>query len=102
MFIGMLFALAIAAVLVVLPFWRIFSKAGYSGAMSLLMLVPLANIVMLFVLAFSEWPAERELNQLRAQVYPQQYPPQGYPPQYPQQNYPPQPQGPQPPKYPER
>ena len=30
--------------LIVIPFWKIFSKAGFSGALSLLMLVPLANI----------------------------------------------------------
>lgn len=44
------------AVLVIIPFWRIFSKAGYSGWLSLLMLVPIVNIVMLYFLAFSEWP----------------------------------------------
>ncbi|HEY7415587.1 MAG TPA: hypothetical protein VH593_10370 [Ktedonobacteraceae bacterium] len=32
--------------------WRIFSKAGYSGALSLLMLIPIANLVVFLVLAF--------------------------------------------------
>ena len=41
----------------VVPFWKIFSKAGFSGALSLLMLVPLVNLVMIFVLAFAPWPS---------------------------------------------
>ena len=45
---------------IVIPFWRIFSKAGFSGALSLLMFIPLVNLVMIFVLAFAEWPAMRE------------------------------------------
>jgi uncharacterized membrane protein YhaH (DUF805 family) len=41
-------------------FWmmvRILNKAGYSGWWSLLMLVPLVNIVMIWVFAFADWPA---------------------------------------------
>ena len=51
-------------VLTILPFWKILSKAGYAGALSLLMLIPIANIIILFVLAFSKWPIERRLEQL--------------------------------------
>ena len=43
--------------LVVLPIWLIFSKAGFSGWWSLLMLVPGLNVVVLYVLAFADWPA---------------------------------------------
>ncbi len=50
---GMLFF----AALVIIPFWFIFSKAGHSGWLSLLMLVPVVNIVLLYFLAFSDWPA---------------------------------------------
>jgi hypothetical protein len=49
----------------VIPFWKIYTKAGYPGAMGFLMLVPLVNVIMLFVLAFSEWPVLRELQALR-------------------------------------
>ena len=49
----------------IVPFWKIFSKAGYPGALSLLVFVPLVNVVMIFFLAFSEWPVLRELNALR-------------------------------------
>jgi hypothetical protein len=30
------------------------------------MCIPLVNIIMLFVLAFSHWPIEKELEQLKA------------------------------------
>ena len=52
----------VIAVLVIVPFWLIFAKAGFSGWLSLLMVVPIANIVMLYVLAFSAWPSLRGKN----------------------------------------
>lgn len=53
-----LFSLA-AAILAVIPAWRIVAKAGYHGAWSLLIFVPLVNIIMLYVFAFNQWPTER-------------------------------------------
>jgi branched-subunit amino acid transport protein AzlD len=44
----------------ILPYWQIFKKAGFSPALSLLMLVPFVGIVVLFVVAFSDWPALRK------------------------------------------
>lgn len=49
----------------VVPFWKIFSKAGYPGIMGVVMLIPLLNVVMLFFLGFSDWPVLRELTTLR-------------------------------------
>lgn len=49
--------LIIMLLIVIFPFWKIFSKAGYPGWLSLLMLVPFLNFVILFFLAFSEWPS---------------------------------------------
>ena len=46
--------------IVVIPCWRIVGKAGYAGAWSLLALVPLVNIVMLYVFAFVRWPYEKQ------------------------------------------
>jgi hypothetical protein len=115
-----LFALIIglaAIVFAVVIYWRIFAKAGYSGALGLLMFVPIVNLVMLGILAFAEWPIYKELNYLRQQAArSQQYPPstpavlpQQYPssPQYPQYSQPqhgqPQPgQPPQNPQYPQQ
>jgi len=53
----------IMAGVMVLPFWKIFSKAGFSGALSLLMLVPLLNVIMIFFLAFGQWPALKDTDQ---------------------------------------
>jgi hypothetical protein len=39
----------------VVPYWKIFSKAGFAGALSLLMIVPLVNLIVLYIVAFSEW-----------------------------------------------
>ena len=46
-------------VLVVVFLWlaaRVLGKAGYSGLWSLILLVPLVNIIMVWVFAFSSWP----------------------------------------------
>ncbi len=101
----------VAIIFAVVIYWRIFSKAGYSGALGILMLIPIVNIVMLCILAFGQWPIYKELNYLRQQAARgQQYPPspQQFPsspqyPQYGQQQYSqPQPgQSPQPPQYPQ-
>ena len=49
--------------LTILPFWKICTKAGFPGALSLLLLVPVANIIFPFYLAFAEWPALRDRGQ---------------------------------------
>ena len=49
--------LLIILALAVIPFWKIWARTGHSGAWSLLMLVPLANLISLWVLAFKKWPA---------------------------------------------
>ena len=62
---------------------RIAVKAGYSGPLSLLLLIPGANLVILILFAFTEWPIERELAALRAGVggfAPPGPPRGGYPP----------------------
>ena len=39
--------------------WRILKKAGYHGALGVLCLIPVANIIMLAILAFKEWPISK-------------------------------------------
>lgn len=58
---GPLMMLVMAAVVIV-PFWFIFSKAGYSKWLSLLMVVPIVNLVLLYFLAFSQWPNSGNRN----------------------------------------
>jgi hypothetical protein len=43
------------AILMIIPYWFIWKKAGFSPWFSLLMFIPLVNFIMLYVLAFSEW-----------------------------------------------
>jgi hypothetical protein len=45
--------------LTVFAWWRIFSKAGHPGVLSLAMVVPLLNFVLFFWFAFSTWPIEK-------------------------------------------
>lgn len=43
-------------------YWRIFEKAGYSGALSLLNLVPgVGPLICVLILAFGRWPIEDRL-----------------------------------------
>ena len=43
----------------------IFHKAGYCWAWGLLTLVPIANIILPFVLALGDWPVRKELRRLK-------------------------------------
>lgn len=54
--VGGLVGIGIALVIFVVPLVKILRKAGYSGWWILIWLVPIANIVMLWVFAFSDWP----------------------------------------------
>ncbi len=53
--VGGIVWMLIVAVLVVVPFWKICTKAGFPGALSLLVLVPLVNLGFLYILAFTPW-----------------------------------------------
>jgi hypothetical protein len=46
-------------------YWRIWSKAGFNGAWSLLMLVPIANIGSIIYLAFAKWPVHDRSSELK-------------------------------------
>ena len=69
-----LLAVVIGAAIAALIWCKLFSKAGFHWALGLLLLVPIANIVVPFFLAFGDWPIQKELRQLRQQ--------QGSPPGY--------------------
>jgi hypothetical protein len=55
-----LFVVLIFTIIVLIPYWRIFRKAGFQPPLSLLMILPLVNVVMLYYLAFAEWPSLRK------------------------------------------
>lgn len=65
--LAFLFAFVALVVLAVklLIYCKIFSNAGYSWALGLLMLIPIVNIIMAFYLAFSDWPVNKELRSLK-------------------------------------
>ena len=69
MFLFIAFMVLISLVLTIVIWWKIFSKAGWPGALGLLMLVPFVNLIMCFYVAFATWPIQRELEALkRSQV----------------------------------
>ena len=80
-FFGLFFLMGI--VIYIIPFWMIFKKAGFSPWLALLLFIPLANIIILYVLAFSQWKVA-PVAQLTSG-----YPPTAYPPAYPPAAYPP-------------
>jgi hypothetical protein len=48
----------LVALVLIIPTWRICTRAGFSGALSLFHLVPLiGSFIVMAVLAFSDWPA---------------------------------------------
>jgi len=70
------FSVLVGFAIVIIPFWQIFKKAGMSGAMALLMAIPLVNLIMLYVLAFSDWKVVPRPDMGAG------YPPPAYPPGY--------------------
>src|SRR5258708_2247324 len=66
-FIGIFVVFYVIFILAIIAFsiwlyWRIFAKAGYSGALSLLNLVPgVGPLICVCILAFGRWPIEDQL-----------------------------------------
>ena len=58
--VGLFFAIIplvilIGLVIVIVPFWFICKKAGFSPWLSLIYMIPFGNLVLYYILAFSEW-----------------------------------------------
>jgi uncharacterized membrane protein len=84
---GTLSGVALAAVIIIgIAIWLVFviayikiiTRAGYSGWWVLIIIVPIANIVMLLIFAYKEWPIQRELRELRGWANQIQRGQQGY------------------------
>ena len=76
--IGVYFLVLIAIVaFTIWMYWRIFAKAGYNGALSLLNLVPgIGPLICVIILAFGRWPIEDQLAAAQGgQTYPAAPPP---------------------------
>jgi hypothetical protein len=67
---GLVYAIFILVMVAFYVFiaYMIVKRAGYNPWLSLLILVPLANFIMLLIFAFSEWPVQKENAALRAQL----------------------------------
>jgi hypothetical protein len=50
----------IFAVIAVVPFWRICNRVGHSPWLSLLILVPIVNVIFIYYVAFGEWPSQNK------------------------------------------
>jgi hypothetical protein len=57
---GGFLTMLIVGLIIVLPFWKIFGKAGFPSWLAILMIVPVLNIVLIYFVAFSRWPAMPE------------------------------------------
>jgi hypothetical protein len=76
--VGVLFFFAVLAFLIYC-LWRIFTKAGLAGALSLLILVPgIGSLIVLLVLAFADWKVVPVTT--ASPYYPPAYPPPPPPP----------------------
>ena len=67
------FIILVGLAFVVIPCWFICKKAGFSPWLSLLNLIPLGNLILLYVLAFSEWQVVPAPQAILQQLPP--YPP---------------------------
>ena len=52
-----LFELLIVFFLFAWPYSRIFSRVGFSPWLCLLMIVPVVNVIAIWIFAYSNWPA---------------------------------------------
>jgi hypothetical protein len=55
--LGLAIVHLLMALVLIIPTWRICTRAGFSGALSLFHLVPvIGSFIVMAVLAFSDWP----------------------------------------------
>jgi hypothetical protein len=50
--------LLVPSLILIPPMWKLCSRAGFPRWFSFAMLIPLANITLLYFIAFSQWPSE--------------------------------------------
>jgi ABC-type spermidine/putrescine transport system permease subunit II len=56
---------AVTLIVLAIAFCQLYRKTGFSGAIGLLMLVPLVNLGVALYLAFAEWPVLAELARVK-------------------------------------
>jgi len=60
-----MFIVMVFTAIKIFSFCKIFSKAGYSWAFGLLMLLPMSELIIPLILAFMDWPVCKELSLLK-------------------------------------
>lgn len=67
--------------IILIPFWFICKKAGFSPWLTLLNIIPMGNLILIYILAFAEWkvvPAPPPVWQQQPPYPPRPpFPPQG-------------------------
>ena len=66
--IGLVILYLAAFVFAIYTYTRVAAKAGWPAWYGVLVIVPIVNIVIGLMFVFSEWPVEREVKALRAQL----------------------------------
>jgi len=95
-----LIGIGVSLLITIIIWWVIFAKAGYPGAMSILMIIPLVNLIVFLIFLFGEWPVRKELTALRQQLQARaSYPPASPQPGFGQPGYQSGPNYPQNPQY---
>ncbi|KAB0495783.1 hypothetical protein [Pseudomonas vancouverensis] len=61
----------VVIIMLIAPF-KIAKKAGYGLGTTVLFYIPILNIFVYWIFAFSEWPIEKEIAQLEGENKPQQ------------------------------
>ncbi|SET27082.1 hypothetical protein SAMN05216412_104249 [Nitrosospira multiformis] len=51
--------LIVSTLFFVVPFWKIFGRAGFKPALSWIALIPGGILILLWILAFAKWPILR-------------------------------------------
>ncbi len=62
-----LLGLAIAAMIIV-SWWRIYTRIGWSPYLALLMPIPIGGAVVVMYVAFSRWPIEERMEALETDL----------------------------------
>jgi hypothetical protein len=63
--IALIAIFTVTLIVLAIAFYKLYQKAGFSGAIGLLMIVPVVNLGVALYLAFAEWPIAAELGRVK-------------------------------------
>lgn len=46
---------SIFSIVLIIPFWQIFKKAGFNPYLSIFVVVPILNVLTIYYIAFTDW-----------------------------------------------